>query len=450
MRAWDFDEFVQEEEELAPLSIPEEFRALPWEKRRFTIRELWTSFLDGKLVLEPDFQRHYVWDTQRATRFVESVLLGLPTPPIFLGENPDGTLDVVDGHQRLQTIFRFMKPLLQGPSGDKWPSVSQQFVPLRLRGCEVLDELNGRDVTALSNQDRQRLWNYEIDVIHLGKDAHPDMKYVLFARLNQGAMALNAQEIRNCLYRGPYNKLIASLGEDPAFLRACGRNEPDKRMKTRELVLEFFALLHRRSELASPFRAFLNREMEANRYASPSQLAQFESEFRDALRWTTTIFGDKAFKSFLLGNRNDPNGRWSQRREYLIYDLEMVSFAECREGLASVWESLDDLGRNLFKAGLRRRLIDIMTAEGFRSTLREKTRSPQAVRYRFELWLGKLESAIRNANTIVEETHELLEKLRNSAICALCPQSIRDADDAEIVRPAPKLQAAHRFCATSH
>src|SRR3972149_4783716 len=143
-----------EEEGLVPVQIPHEYRQLVIEEQNLTVRDLWSRFLSEELMLEPDFQRHYVWDIERASRFIESVILGLPLPRIFLAENAQGTVDVIDGHQRLETLFRFMSPLLAGPSGDKWPQARQLFpTALTLSSLEVLTELHNEKVTALDVND---------------------------------------------------------------------------------------------------------------------------------------------------------------------------------------------------------------------------------------------------------------------------------------------------------
>lgn len=192
-----------------------------------SVSELWNHYIRGQIAVEPDFQRHYVWDVVRASRYIESLLLRMPTPPAFVSEDLDNQWVVIDGHQRLETLFRFMKPLLGGPTlaagGDR--AHVAQLAPLTLTKLEILPELDGKGVTALNRDDRIKLWDTPISVITLPSDAHPDMRYALFARLNLGSMSLNAQELRNCLYRGPYNKLIASLGESQEFLRLWGKTD---------------------------------------------------------------------------------------------------------------------------------------------------------------------------------------------------------------------------------
>ena len=431
-------------EEFGPLDIRKEYERLPIEERQMTVRDLWSRYTTGEIVLEPDFQRHYVWDKIRASRFIESLLLGAPVPPIFLAENPDGTLDVIDGHQRLETLFKFMQPLLAGPSGGR---LSRAFSPLTLTGCEVRSDLNGRGVTALNIDERARLWERKQNVILIKKDADASVKFDLFARLNLGAMALNNQELRNCLYRGPYNQLIARLAESPDVLKVFGRREPDKRMTERERVLRFFALAHRRAEYRTPFREFLSDEMRVNRHASPDQLSAFRVEFESALNWTKRFFPTNEFQMFRVGNVDNANGHWVRRRADLLYELELVGFHELRERLETVWSSLAQLAkRESFVFGLRHRLIDVMVVEGFLQTFSEQTTAPHIMRRRFDYWLGALRSSVENHEQTLQEAGKIASLMRMSTACSLCPSLITSAEDACLVQVGSEERLAHRFC----
>ncbi len=280
---WD-DSEEPEGNEPQPLEIPAQFRYLLPEQSRMepmSVRDVWNRYLTHELVLEPDFQRHYVWDETRASRYVESLLLGLPTPPIFLAEEKDGTWVVIDGHQRLKTLFRYMQPLLQRSiaTATRPPAGLDILSPLALKNLEVLSDLVGKRIDALTIEDRVRLWDYKLNIVRLPRTVHPELRYELFARLNLGSMSLNPQELRNCLYRGPYNRLLAELELDPTFLRIWHRNEPDKRMKHRELILGFFALVHRKEKYRSPYRLFLNEEMRENQDLRLVNGAQCKREF---------------------------------------------------------------------------------------------------------------------------------------------------------------------------
>ena len=116
------------DDDSVPLDIPPEFSRLVYTSNSKSVRELWNGYVNGQLILEPDFQRNYVWDTARASRFIESLLVDMPTPHIFLGEEDDGSLMVIDGHQRLETIFKYLQPLLrrrrQSPSRPRRCSFS--------------------------------------------------------------------------------------------------------------------------------------------------------------------------------------------------------------------------------------------------------------------------------------------------------------------------------------
>lgn len=442
-----------EEEEFGSPDIPPEDQTLISEEVELSVRDLWSRFLSGELILEPGFQRHYVWDRQRAGRFIESLLLGWPVPALFLAENLDGTVDVIDGHQRLETLFRFMQPLLAGPSGERWRKVKGLFAnPLMLTGCEVRTDLNGRDITALNISDRSKLWDRQQSVIRVKKESNPDMKFKLFARLNLGAMTLNPQELRNCLYRGPYNNLIAQLAEDPKVLKVFGRREPDKRMNDRERVLRFFALAHRRESYRTPFRSFLNDEMAANQRVSSDDLSRYRAEFRQALDWTSRVFPEAEFRLFRVGKEANPNGFWERRRMDLVYETEMVGFYQFRDRLEEVWSGLagePKREREMFLLGLRRRLINTMVADVFRQTLSKQTTAPYVMRQRFDGWFHAFRGAVDNCEGVIEETSEIVSLLRTSTACNICPGHIGSAEDAAVVFVNGRKGLAHRFCAQS-
>lgn len=230
----DDDESTPEDD--TPYNIPSQFQNIDAEKFDITIRELWDRYKNNNIILQPSFQRNYVWDEKKASRYVESLLLGFPTPSVFVAEETSGQWVVIDGHQRLASLFRFMRPLFSHPAEVAGVPVPwAELTPLRLRYLQLLTDMNLKEVTEIPKLEREnRLWQIKIPVVKIGKKTNTNMKYELFARLNLGSLSLNPQELRNCLYRGPYNELLIELSKNRRYLGLWKRDEADKRMKDRE------------------------------------------------------------------------------------------------------------------------------------------------------------------------------------------------------------------------
>lgn len=436
------EEWEESPEEEVPLKIPKEFLNIGATLAKFKVSELWTGYLSGTICLEPDFQRHWVWDDERASRFIESLLLDLPVPPIFLAEAKDGRFDIIDGHQRLETLFRFLQPL--GSPIEK-AEVKPRLRPLTLNHLRILSDKNGSDITGLHVSDRKKLLDKEIITWLIPKTAHPTIKYDLFARINLGAMPLNNQELRNCLYRGPYNKLIRDLAEHPDTLSFFGRRMPHKRMKDREAVLRFFAISHRFEQYEPPFQEFLNKEMEENQNCSPEDITKFNQEFWQAMEWTRKIFRGNALKLFRMGNDSDPDGYWDRRMD-LIYEVEMVGFNRFGELLKQTFKNLSGADQEYFSNGLRYKLVRVMLREDFLRTLLEGTRRPSVMRLRHSLWDKTLEEALKTPEKVIKETKEIITKLRQSDMCTVCFCKIGSFEDT-VFRVVPEKGLAHTWCA---
>ena len=367
-------------------------------------------------------------------------------PPIFLAEEADGKWIVIDGHQRLESLFRYMQPLLTGPreAAHGIPLPFGVLAPLTLAHLEVLDELEGRGITALSLEDRDRLWETPLSVIQIPKSAHPDMKYVLFSRLNQGSMSLNSQELRNCLYRGAYNRLIAQLGESHQFLALWGRSAPDKRMKHRELVLRFFAFLHWRDKYRTPFRAFLDDEMRANPDLQERDGERYRHQFETATTWVQRVFGTEVFRQFLMGNQDNTAGQWGRRRYELVYEVEMVGFAHFGDTLDKFWAAASTSEQQMLRMVLRSRLAGAMTSERFIDSINQGTTRESAVNARFDAWFKALEPVTRNIRGAVQEGDLIHRAMMQSPICAECPFPM-SPEDAVWAAKGKEQKLAHRF-----
>ena len=172
---------------------------------------------------KPRFQRKYVWTDRLASRLIESILLNVPIPPCYLAQDRDYKLDVIDGQQRIFSIYRFMRN------------------QLRLRDLEVLDDLNGKYAFEIQAELLRKIETYTLRCVLVTNDSDPEIKYEVFERLNTSTMPLNAQELRNSISRGALVDLLGELATDSAWLNILHRKEPDRRMRGEELILRFFA-----------------------------------------------------------------------------------------------------------------------------------------------------------------------------------------------------------------
>ena len=437
-----YDDYRDEDarDDTAPLKLPEGYDSLKAEWNKWTVRRISDDISSESIVLQPDFQREYVWNAERASRYVESLLLGFPTPPIFLAQEQNDQWVVVDGHQRLETLFRYMKPLIRG----ELPVSIRTQPELRLNQLEVRQDLNGTVISDLPRTERAELWETELQVVSLPKEVDPDLKYELFARLNQGSMNLNPQELRNCIFRGRYNDFIKQTSEESKFLQLWNRSnpQPDKRMKHRERLLRFYAMLHRRGQYRTPFRAFLNDEMEAHRNLAGGEDSRFSDELDTAIRWTEGIFGRQAFCRFEMGNRDNPQGRWVQRRLEVLADVQLVWFAEVGNELDRLWNDLAEGDREFFVRSLRRAAIDVMLQHRFQEALTKDRTRASSLHVRFDSWFRGLKSVIESPRQKIDSTKEIYLRLRESELCALCPNRM-DMEDA-VWTNAEEL--AHRYC----
>lgn len=160
-----------------------------------SIGELLNMYREKELVIQPEFQRYFRWDQDQKTRLIESIMLGIPLPSIFVSQRPDGVWEVIDGLQRLSTILQFVG-LLEDADGNP-------IDPLVLTGTDYLPSLEGKtwegDPTCLERGQKLLFKRGKINVTIISRESDPFAKFELFQRLNTGGSPLTAQEIRNCI-----------------------------------------------------------------------------------------------------------------------------------------------------------------------------------------------------------------------------------------------------------
>jgi hypothetical protein len=402
------------------------------------IDSLYGKYKNGRLIVQPDFQRQFVWDQTKSSRLIESALLEIPLPVVYLVQDTEGKEQVIDGQQRLTAFFSFIDGYFPGGSD------------FRLRNLKIFTELNGMHFSELSEAFQAKIKYCNIRTITFMSQSDSELKFEVFERLNTGAVSLNDQELRNCIYRGPYNEIIKKLSENDIFRKLLDLQDADKRMKDIELVLRFASFYHATYlNYQPPMRRFLNADMEHNQYISPEKAQDLENAFKKAVSLIHSIFGKHAFKRFYCGTKESPDGRWEQKKfNSSLYDIMMWSFARVDKNSAM---------RN--SDAIREAFIDIVANnEKFIDSIQRSTSSKQAVNVRFRAWEDSLQSILgQSANEPRCFSLEIKQHLFNAnPTCQLCGNRIQDIDDAAVDhieqywrggKTIPEnARLAHRYC----
>lgn len=228
------------------------------------------------------FQRDFVWRKPQSDRFIESLLLGLPVPGIFLVKEANGKHLVLDGQQRLRTLESFYNGVLQ----------SKEFLLEN-----VQDQWKGRTYKNLDADDRRRLDDSIIHATIVRQDEPNEDQssiYLIFERLNSGGTFLQPQEIRVALYHGALSTFLSKLNEHADWRVLYGRKS--SRLKDIELILRFFALHYYSSSYRRPMKEFLNRYMAANRNLEKQPEKELLSLFETTVSTILKAIGPKAFR----------------------------------------------------------------------------------------------------------------------------------------------------------
>lgn len=426
------------EEEVEEIDVPADQRKIYTELGDPEIESLHGKAKRAKLIIQPDFQRQFVWDKAKASRLIESALLGIPLPVIYLSQEQDNKEYVIDGQQRLTSFFAFLDGTF--PDGGEF----------KLSGLKVFRELNGKKYSNLPDDVQDKIRYFKVRTITFMKESDQNIKFEIFERLNTASVSLNDQELRNCIYRGEFNKLLKDLSSEPDFTILLGLKKPAKRMQDIELVLRFAAFFHATYlNYKPPMRNFLNREAEQHRNIEEKEAQKLRAAFKNTCQIIRSMFGKNAFKRFYKGTDKDPAGYWEPKKfNASLYDILMYSFA--REDKNVVFQNLD---------AIREALIHLMTEnQDFIDAIELSTSSLQAITKRFDLWRATLQDIIGVGK---KEPRCFSMQLKQALFtanptCAICNQKIADIDDSAIDhikqywtggKTIPEnARLTHRFC----
>jgi uncharacterized protein with ParB-like and HNH nuclease domain len=232
-------------------------RSVAFDSYDITVKQVYDMLLDGMIDIAPEYQRHFKWDETRQSALIESLILGIPIPSLFMATNPDSSWEVVDGLQRLTSLINFI-----GKREDI-ANTEVQYKQLKLTGLEKLDQMNGVLFAELPKSMQFMLLTRPLRVTVLNDRSDFGVRYDLFERLNTGGVILHEQEIRNCIFVGEFNDFIKELSVDPAFRSVVKMTENAERSGSyEELVLRFFAYFEDRDQFIHSVKGFLNNYME--------------------------------------------------------------------------------------------------------------------------------------------------------------------------------------------
>ena len=237
----------------------------------------------GNIVLDPDYQRNYVWNNKKASLLIESILLNIPIPVLYASEDVDGKWIIVDGLQRLFSLKRFF---------------DNEF---RLDGLETLDNLNGKRFSSLEPEIQNKVCRGELRFIVLQNDSDPNIQFDIFMRLNTGAVKLNQQELRNCLYRGPLNELIKAFVAENSYAKALIKKDPT-RMFGNELVLRYLAISENYDRISQSMNNYdgriknlVNLYMKQHQNDEEDALNAIKNKIENSFKKVFGVFGERAF-----------------------------------------------------------------------------------------------------------------------------------------------------------
>ncbi|PVY82406.1 uncharacterized protein DUF262 [Pantoea ananatis] len=234
--------------------------------------ELLASQIERGDIIIPFYQRRYVWKIEQASRLIESFLMGLPVPQIFLYVNDEDLLEVIDGQQRIMSVKYFM----EGFFGEEVNGKRQIF---KLKGLSERSEYNGESFSDLSPKDQRKLRNSTLRAIHI-KQLKPskrnDSVFHIFERLNTGGTQLKPQEIRNAVYRGEIVNELRELNNDKNWKKILNIKTNEKNQKDIEFLLRILSLFENWDKYEKPMIGFLNENMAKERNFNSEKSLRFK------------------------------------------------------------------------------------------------------------------------------------------------------------------------------
>jgi hypothetical protein len=301
------------------------------QQARYPLTAIVQMVESDKYELNPEFQRRHRWNDEKKSRLIESFIMNVPIPPIFLYEYNFGHYEVMDGLQRLMAIYEFYKNRLALKGLEEWP------------------ELNGRRYSELPKVIKRGIDRRYLSSIILLQETAKDeyqtrkLKRLIFARINRGGVKLEPQEARNAIYDGPLNQLCIKLSRNPYLCRTWGIPEPTEtelttgevsgellnnehyqKMDDVERVLRFFAYRQKLIRSGGISEGYLDRFLYYGNNLPKDVLKKFEHLFTRTIKLVYDVFTENAFRLWRFRQN-----RWDwRRRSRTVYDPMMFAFSQ--------------------------------------------------------------------------------------------------------------------------
>ncbi|MGV2449129.1 DUF262 domain-containing protein [uncultured Chryseobacterium sp.] len=281
-----------------------------------SFRELISMYDDDEL-LKPELQRKYVWDKPEASRFIESILLGLPIPSIFLANTSDNNKLIIDGYQRIMTVYDYVKKGIFSKDGKSFKLTNTDKINHRWRN---------KSFNELSDFDQKKIKQTTIHAIIFEQKQPKDNDsslYQIFERINTSGKILKPQEIRNCVYQGNLNSLLFELNQDINWRKLYGVDDEDPRMLDIEFILRFFALgseeIKRESTGQISLKMFLNEYMGKKSHNQKTFINIKRIEFQNVMKFLYDTLGIISFRNI------SSEGHYQTRFNPTIFDSVSIA-----------------------------------------------------------------------------------------------------------------------------
>jgi hypothetical protein len=304
--------FTEEQVEAAETQIVEQSKKIEFYLTEYSIELLASKMRNGDFEV-PSYQREFTWEPERKSRFIESVLMGLPIPFLFFWESPEtGKLEIVDGSQRLRTIEEFV------------------LGSFALGGLEELSRLTGFQFKDLPESRQRKIKNRSIRGIILNEHTDAASRFDLFDRINTGSKTANKAEVRRGALAGVFLDLVISLAKEPIFVQLAPVS--DKQLKEREreeLVTRFFAYgdgLEGYKDQVSAFLFTYSQQMNIRLKNNPADIESYRQRFLNTMKFIQQIFP--------LGFRRTVKGKVTPRARFEAISIGSYLALQKRSNLA--------------------------------------------------------------------------------------------------------------------